>query len=175
MFLDPRIIIMFGANVLLLYLNMLVNSALSDWSLYLLLIGPMMVLPAIFLRHRSYFPCTLLTGLWVDATLPTPFGLITIALLTTGAFIFLFRHRFRAEHNYHPILIAHTANFFCIAVITLANYAHFNVAAFWIHTILTSLLSHLTLVAVAPWFFNLQRALFELCHLETEPEDFPIS
>lgn len=175
MFLDPRIIIMFGANVLLLYLNMLVNSALSDWSLYLLLIGPMLVLPAIFLRHRSYFLCTLLTGLWIDATLPTPFGLITIALLTVGAFVFLLRHRFRAEHNYHPIILAHAANFCCIAVITLASYEYFGVSSFWIHCILTSLLSHLTLLAVAPWFFNLQRVLFELCQLETEPEDFPIS
>jgi hypothetical protein len=175
MLLDPRIIIMFGANVLLLYLTLLVNSALSNWSLYLVLLGPMVVLPAIFLRHRSYVLCTLLTGLWVDAALPTSFGLITLGFLAAGAFIFQIRFRFRAEHNYHPILLAHACNFFAIALITIASgVGNLLVSAFWIQVILTSLISHLTLLVVAPWFFNLQRTLFELCHLDTEPEDFPI-
>ncbi|MGJ8649201.1 MAG: hypothetical protein ACSHX4_02465 [Opitutaceae bacterium] len=176
MLLDPRIIIMFGANILLLYLTLLVNSTLSSWSLYLVLLGPMLVLPAIFLRHRSYVLCTLLTGLWVDATLPASFGLITLGFLAAGAFIFQIRFRFRAEHNYHPILLAHVCNFFTIALITVASgVENLLVSAFWIQVLLTSLISHLTLLIVAPWFFNLQRLLFELCHLDTEPEDFPIS
>lgn len=175
MLLDPRIIIMFGANILLLYLTLLVNSTLSSWSLYLVLLGPMLVLPAIFLRHRSYVLCTLLTGLWVDAALPTSFGLITLGFLAAGAFIFQIRFRFRAEHNYHPILLAHVCNFAAIALITLASGVEsLLVSAFWIQVVLTSLISHLTLLIVAPWFFNLQRLLFELCHLDTEPEDFPI-
>ncbi len=175
MFLDPRIVIMFGANVLLLYLNMLVNSALSGWSLYLILLGPMIVLPAIFLRHRSYMICTLLTGLWVDAALPSHFGLITCGFITAGAFIFQIRFRFRAEHNYHPILLAHSCNFFCIALLTIATgLSRFNVIDFWIQVFATSLVSHAVLLIVAPWFFDLQRLLFELCRLETEPEDFPI-
>lgn len=176
MLLDPRIIIMFGANILLLYLTLLVNSTLSSWSLYLVLLGPMLVLPAIFLRHRSYVLCTLLTGLWVDAALPASFGLITLGFLAAGAFIFQIRFRFRAEHNYHPILLAHACNFFTIALITVASgLGNLLVSAFWIQVLLTSLISHLTLLIVAPWFFNLQRLLFELCHLDTEPEDFPIS
>lgn len=173
--LDPRIIIMFGANILLLYLTLLVNSALSSWSLYLVLLGPMLVLPAIFLRHRSYVLCTLLTGLWVDAALPASFGLITLGFLTAGAFIFQIRFRFRAEHNYHPILLAHTCNFSAIVLITLASGVEsLLVSAFWIQVVLTSLVSHLALLIVAPWFFDLQRLLFELCNLDTEPEDFPI-
>lgn len=175
MFLDPRIVIMFGANALLLYLSLLVNSALSSWSLYLVLLGPMLVLPVIFLRHRSYMLCTLLTGLWVDAALPCQFGLLTLGFLTIGAFIFQIRFRFRAEHNYHPIILSHTCNFFCIALITLATgFDHFGSSAFWIQVLTTSLLSHGLLTIIAPWFFDLQRLLFELCNLETEPEDFPI-
>lgn len=175
MLLDPRIIIMFGANVLLLYLNMLVNSALSSWSLYLVLLGPMLVLPAIFLRHRSYMLCTLLTGLWVDAALPATFGLMTLGFLAAGACIFQIRFRFRAEHNYHPILISHTCNLFCIALLSVVmGFQYLASSAFWIQVLLTTLLSHVILLVVAPWFFNLQRLLFELCHFETEPEDFPI-
>ncbi|MGC6425024.1 MAG: hypothetical protein ACON4O_08585 [Lentimonas sp.] len=176
MFLDPRIIIMLGTNALLLYLTMLLNSALSDWSLYLVLLGPMLVLPAIFLRHRSYFFCMLLSGLWVDAALPVPFGLITIGFLSMGAFIFQVRFRFRAEHNYHPNILAHSCNFGCIVLLTLiTGFKHLSVSGFWIQVVSTSLLSHLLLLIVAPWFFNLQRLLFELCRLETEPEDFPIT
>lgn len=175
MFLDPRIIIMFGANALLLYLSLLVNSALSSWSLYLILLGPMLVLPAIFLRHRSYMLCTLFTGLWVDAALPCQFGLLTLGFLTAGAFIFQIRFRFRAEHNYHPIMLSHACNFFCIALITLATAFHqFGVSAFWIQVLVTSLLSHALLIIIAPWFFDLQRLLFELFGLDPEPEDFPI-
>jgi len=173
--LDPRAILMFGANALLLYLTLLVNSALTGWSIYLLLLGPMLVFPPLYLRHRSYFICTLCTGLWVDAALPAPFGLFTIGFLFAGAFVFLMRIRFRAEHNYHPILLAHGVNFFCIALVTVAmGLPHFASAGFWLQVVVTSLASHLVLLAVAPWFFNFERMLFALCRMDTKPEDFPI-
>ncbi len=175
MFLDPRILIMFGANALLLYLSLLVNSALSSWSLYLVLLGPMLVLPAIFLRHRSYLLCILLTGLWVDAALPCQFGLLTLGFLTAGACIFQIRFRFRAEHNYHPIILSHSCNLFCIALISIATgFEYLSASSLWIQILITTVLSHGLLTIVAPWFFDLQRLLFELCRLETEPEDFPI-
>ncbi|MGJ8640790.1 MAG: hypothetical protein ACSHYA_15480 [Opitutaceae bacterium] len=175
MFLDPRIIIMFGANALLLYLTLLVNSALSNWSLYLIMLGPMLVLPAIFLRHRSYVLCTLFTGLWIDAALPSPFGLMTLGFLAMGAFIFQMRFRFRAEHNYHPVILSHICNFSSILLLTSASgFKYFATSSFWIQIVITTLVSHALLFIVAPWFFNLQRLLFELCRLDTEPEDFPI-
>ncbi|MFU8848179.1 MAG: hypothetical protein ACNA77_05620 [Opitutales bacterium] len=175
MLLDPRAIIMFGANALLLFLTQLVNSAMGGWPVYLFLLGPMLVLPALFLRHQSYFICTLVTGLWVDAAFPTPFGFFTCLLLFAGALIFSARIRFRAEHNYHPILLAHGINFFLLLVLTIAmGREHFGVASFWIQVLTTSCCSHLALLLVAPWFFNLERLLFELCHLGTEPEDLPL-
>lgn len=175
MLLDPRAIIMLGANVLLLYLTQLVNASLSDGPVYLFLLGPMLVLPALFLRHQSYFICTLLTGLWVDAALPAPFGLFTCLFLLAGAFIFSARIRFRVEHNYHPILLAHGINFFLLVALTLAmGREHFDVAGFWIQVVMTSCCSHLALLLVAPWFFNLERLLFEIFHLGAEPEDLPL-
>lgn len=175
MLLDPRAILLFGANVLLLYLTLLVNSALAGWSIYLVLLGPMLVFPALYLRHQSYFICTLGTGLWVDAALPAPFGLLTIGFLFAGAFIFQMRIRFRAEHNYHPIMLAHGLNFFCILLVTVAmGFSYFNSVGFWLQVVVTSLVSHLVLLAVAPWFFNFERMLFVLCRMDPEPEDFPI-
>jgi hypothetical protein len=174
MLIDPRALILFATNALLLYLTLLVNSSMTTWSLHLVLLGPMLVLPALYLSRRSFFLCTLATGLWVDAALPVPFGLFTISFLLIGTLFSLARVRFRAEQNYHPILLTHTANFFCIALLTISmGHGHFSVGAFWIQVIITTVLSHAVLLVVAPWFFNLERLLFELCRVELDPEDFP--
>jgi len=175
MLVDPRALIMFGANALLLYLTQLVNSATAAWPVYFFLLGPMVVLPALYLRHQSYFICTLLTGLWVDASFSAPFGFFTTLFLLAGAAIFSVRVRFRAEHNYHPILLAHGINFFFLVALTIATgREHFGVASFWIQVFTTSLCSHLALLIIAPWFYNFERQLFEICRLETEPEDLPL-
>ncbi len=175
MLLDPRAIVLFGANVLLIYLSQLVNSALSAWPVYFLLLGPLVVLPALYLRHQSYFICTLLTGLWLDAVLRAPFGFFTGLLLLAGAAIFFLRSRFRPEHNYHPLLLGHLVNLWLIVALTLAlGRPHFGVASFWIQVLTTLCASHLALLVVAPWFYQLERLLFEICQLETEPEDLPL-
>lgn len=173
--LDPRVILLFASNVILVYLMLLVNSALASWSIYLYLLGPLIVFPALYLRHRSYFICTLLTGLWVDAALPTPFGWFTICFLFAGAFIFQMRIRFRAEHNYHPILLAHALNFFYLALLAIfLGNGSLGSVAYWVQVAATSLASHLVLLLVAPWFFNFERMLFALFRMNPEPEDFPI-
>ena len=175
MLLDPRALILLGANALLLYLTQLVNSAMATWPVYLFLLGPMVVLPALYLRHQSYFICTFLTGLWVDASMDVPFGFFTSLFLLVGAMIFTIRIRFRAEHNYHPILLAHGINFFLLVVLTLGTgQDYFHVSSYWIHVMITSLFSHIALLVVAPWFYNLERQLFEFCRVETEPEDLPL-
>lgn len=173
---DPRALILFGTNALLLFLTLQVNSALANWSLYLVLLGPMIVLPALYMRHSSFFVCTLATGLWVDAGLPAPFGLFTISFLCIGTLLFMARSRFRTEHNYHPILLAHVINFFAILLLMLAmGWGLFTSSGFWMHALITLLFSHLALLVIAPWFFNLERLLFEICRVETEPEDLPLS
>jgi cell shape-determining protein MreD len=175
MFLDPRAILLFAANAILLFLMLMVNSALASASIYLCLLGPMVVFPALYLRHRSYFICTLVTGFWVDAALPTPFGLFTLCFLGVGALIFQMRIRFRAEHNYHPILLAHGLNLFYLFVLAIlmrdGSWATF---AYWFQVVVTSLASHLILLLIAPWFYNFERALIHLFKMDPEPEDFPI-
>ncbi len=175
MLLDPRVLILFAANALLLFLCLLVNSSLAPLSLYLVLLGPMLVLPALYLNYRSFFICTLISGLWVDAALPSAFGLFTCGFMIIGTGITAARIRFRAEHNYHPILLAHAANFSCILLLIFSEgRVYFSSPAFWTQVLTTTLLSHAALLIVAPWFFNLERLLFGLCHTDTEPDDFPM-
>lgn len=173
---DPRSLLLFGTNALLIYLTLLVNSSLAGGSLYLFMLGPMLVIPALYLRHISFLICMLLSGLWVDAALPSAYGLFTLSFIGIGTLIFLMRVRFRPENNYHPILLAHTCNFALLLIVTLIEgYAYLKQPSFWIHVLVTALLSHGALLVVAPWYFNLQRLLFDICHLETEPEDLPIT
>lgn len=175
MILDPRAVILLGSNALLLFLTQMVNSATAQWPFYLFLLGPMIVLPALYLRHQSYFICTFLTGLLVDAALAAPFGLFTISFLFLGAAIFAMRIRFRAEHNYHPLLLAHGINVLLIVALTIATgYEHFGVTGFWTQILMTLLCSHVVLLLVGPWFFNFERQLFKICRMETEPEDLPL-
>ena len=174
MIFDLRAVLLFGSNVLLLFLTLIANSALSGWSIYMLLLGPMLVFPALYLRHQHYFICTLCSGLWCDAALPSPFGLFTILFLIGGALIFQLRIRFRADQNYHPILLSHGINFFCIVIVSISMSAEYLLSVgFWLHFLVITIASHLTLLIVSPWFFNFERMLFTLFRMDDEPEDYP--
>jgi len=173
---DPRSLLLFGTNAVLLYLVLLVNSSLAAWSLHLMLLGPMIVIPALYLRHAPFFLCTVLTGLWVDTSLHAHFGLFTLSFLTLGTLIFMARVRFRAEQNYHPVILGHICNIALILILTvIEGFALWHSSAFWGQVLLTAFISHAALLLIAPWFYNLQRLLFQICHLETEPEDLPIT
>lgn len=176
MLIDPRVLILLGANALLLHLCLMVNSSLAPFSLYFVLLGPMPVLPALYLNQRSFFLCTVLTGLWVDAALPTTFGLFTCTMLTLGTVIFGARIRFRAEQNYHPIVLAHAVNLSCLIMLILfEGLQYLSSTAFWIQLLITSFASHAALLIIAPWFFNLERLLFQLCNTEQDPDELPLS
>lgn len=172
---DSRIFVFLGANLLLFYLAQLVNNSLSAWGLYLLLLGPMIVMPALYLRLRSAFICFLLMGLWVDAACPVPFGLFTVTFFCAGTLVSLLRHRLRPRQSYHPYILAHLINAGSIFILTATKGAgSYFVVELWIQTILTLAISSLCLLFVTPWFFRFQRMLIALLHLDPEPEDLPI-
>ncbi len=172
---DSRIFVFLGANGVLFYLAQLVNNSLSGLGLYLLFLGPMIVMPGLYLRFRSAFIGILLTGLWVDAACPVPFGLFTITFLSAGTLTGMLRHRLRPRQSHHPYILTHLFNAGCIVILTaskgLSNY--FSVEL-WIQTLLTLTISSLCLTFLAPWFFRFQRMLIDLFQLDPEPEDLPI-
>lgn len=175
MYFDLRAILFFFANALLLHLCLMINSALAGFAVYLFMLGPMLVLPSLYMRHSAYFLCILATGLWVDAALPLQFGVFTLGFLVAGAVVFPLRMRFRAERNYHPALIAHATNLFLSAIATISAVGKIEiVSTFWIQLSLTLILSHSLLLFIAPWFFNFQRLLLEVLHLDPDPEDLPL-
>jgi rod shape-determining protein MreD len=172
---DSRIFVFFGANVLLFYLAQLVNNSLSALGLYLLFLGPMIVMPGLYLRLRSAFICILLTGLWIDAACPVPFGLFTLTFLGAGTLTGMLRHRLRPRQSYHPYILTHLFNAGCIFILTISKgLGNYFALELWIQTIITLTISSLCLIFLAPWFFRFQRMLIELFQLDPEPEDLPI-
>ncbi len=116
----------------------------------------------------------IITGLWIDAALPSLFGMMTVLIPAIGTLILLIRRRFRAEKNFHPCLLAHLANFsLALAIIytlIIEGASSYNLVV--VYSIELAL-SHLILLFVAPWFFNLQRLLFSISDSKTEPESLP--
>ena len=86
---------------------LLINSKITIAGFNLFILGPIFIIAPLYLRADQFFITTVLTGFWVDLRLPTPFGLVTLLMLTIGSFILLIRLRFRAEKNFHPSLLAH--------------------------------------------------------------------
>lgn len=175
MIFDKRSLLLFASNVLLLHLMLLINSSITFVGFNLFILGPIFIIAPLYLRADQFFITSLLTGFWVDAALPTPFGLVTFLLLTIGSLILLIRLRFRAEKNFHPALLAHLAN-----LITGLTLFYFSVSANFSDVVLllsTSFIelaiSHLVLLFLAPWFFNFQRSLFSIFDTKTEPESLP--
>jgi len=89
--------------------------------------------------------------------------------------LYTFRHRFRAEHNYHPIVLSHIINLAALILVCCKlNYGQLDSTAYWTQVLVTALLSHLCLLFISPWFFNAERLLFNLMHVDTDPVDLPI-
>ncbi len=175
MSLEPRAFILFAANTGLVLLVQLVNSALAGWSLHLFLLGPTLVLAPLYLRPSAAFTCAVLTGLWVDAALPVPFGCFTLAFPILGTSLSLVRLRFRPGDNAQPALLAQTANLILFVVVSLATSASLlSQPAHWLRLATDLVFSQAALLLLAPWFFNLQRCLFHLLRVEYEPDNLPL-
>lgn len=169
---DSRTLIFWAANLLLFFLTMLVNSRLAPLSLYLILLGPMLVLPAVYLKAPSLVLCCFITGLFIDALLPQNFWLFIYGLPIIGLVIQSLRSIFRTETSYRFVLLAQVANFACIVLLTITQSirtGHLLASLPQISVIF--ILSHLILLAVTPWFLNFERFLFRFLNMEHAYQD----
>lgn len=169
---DSRTLIFWAANLLLFFLTMLVNSRLAPFSYYLILLGPMLILPAIYLKTPSLVLCCFITGLSVDALMPQDYWLFVYGLPVIGLVIQALRSAFRTEESYRFILLAQVANFACIVLIIMTqsiHTGHFFDSLPQISVIFV--LSHLLLLAITPWFLSFERFLFRLLNMEHAYQD----
>ncbi|MGK0310038.1 MAG: cell shape-determining protein MreD [Lentimonas sp.] len=151
---------------------MLVNSRLAPFSLYLLLLGPMLVIPALSFKSPSLILCSFITGLSIDALLPQPYGLFVYGLPVIGLLVRSIRSHFRTETSYRFVLLAHMANLACIVLLSVSQGIYFGqISASLIQILVITLLSHTMLCIVAPWFFSFERLLLQFLNIEHAHED----
>ena len=169
---DLRVLVFWAANLLLFLLAMLVNSQLSPFSLYMILLGPMLVLPALRFNPPLLILCSFITGLSLDALLPQPYWLFVYGFPVIGLFIRSIRSHFRTETSYRFVLLAHIANLASIALLYVSQGIYFEqFSASLMQVLSIILLSHTILCIVAPWFFSFERLLFHLLKIEYANED----
>ncbi len=169
---DSRIPILWLSNLLLLLLTMMVNSRLAPYSLYLILPGLMLILPALYLKSPSLIVLCFITGISIDSLLPQPHWIFTYGFPFIGLLIRSIRSHFRTEKSYRFLMLAHIANFSCLALIYLSQGIVFGQFYDSLAPItFMGLLSHLILCLIAPWFFNFQRMMLGLFHMEHAYQD----
>ena len=172
MHIDTRIPVFWAANLLLFLLTMLVNSGLAPFSLYLILLGPMLVLPALYLKSPSLILFSFITGLSIDALLPLPYWLFVYGFPFIGLLIRSIRSHFRTETGYRSVLLAHIANLTSTGLLCVSQciyFRQFSNSLIQITSIV--LLSHVLLHFVTSWFFSFERSLFQLLNIEHVNED----
>lgn len=158
-----RVLLLFGCNVVLFCLCGLMNHALSGLPIYWVLIGPMLILPAGFLGYKGMLVCLLLSGLWIDASMPHQLnGFFTVNLLILGSLIHRHRKRFHFEHNFHPIMLALATNAYFILALSVWTLWHssWNLE-FALLALISFIGSQIVLPLLAIWFFNFQRCLIQ--------------
>ena len=175
MIFDKRSLVLFFSNAILLHLMLLINSGITGFGFNLFILGPAFVIAPLYLRTDQFFLTTIFSGFWIDAALPIPFGTITFLMLLSGSIIHVIRRRFRVEKNFHPSLLAQLINFVAGFTLFLVS-CECGFGDFYTMLPLSSfeaIVSHLILIFLAPWFFNLQRALFVVFSAKQDPESLP--
>ena len=132
----------------------------------------MLIMPALSFKTPTLILYSFITGISIDALFPLSYWLFVYGFPVIGLMIRSIRGRFRTETSYHSILLAHIANFACIALLSISQGIYFGqISASLLQILVIILLSHTILCVVAPWFFSFQRCLFQLLDIEHAQKD----
>lgn len=81
----------------------LINQAISSFCIQLLIVAPMIIIPALYLSTAGFYVCAFLSGLWIDTALPIPIGPTTTFFLFIGTIL-----RTQAIQRKADQLVAHS-------------------------------------------------------------------
>jgi rod shape-determining protein MreD len=166
---DYRWLVVFGCNLLLVWLVGLANHYLAPANLSLYAGGLLVTFAALRLDLRHGFTSTLLTGLAVDSLAPVPFGTSMILFGLVHAVLFYGRRRFPREEVVFAMVVALMANLFLfLALSFLLVGRNPHPGAAWIRLFADLIASQLTIGLITPWFISLQVRAFELIRLNPE-------
>ena len=166
---DYRWLVVFGCNLLLLWLCGLANHWLAHFSFLwidhctvsLYLGGLLVTYAALRLDSRHGWASTLLTGLAADSSGALPFGTSLVLFGLIHAVMLHTRQRFPREELAFAIVVALLANLFLFMAISfLLIGENPRPASAWVRLFFDLLASQITIVLLTGWFMALQNTVF---------------
>jgi rod shape-determining protein MreD len=168
---DRRWLITFVTLLLLWWVVATINHHLAPYGASLFVGGLLVTSGALRLQLRSGLVATLLVGLAIDAVEPVPAGTHLLLFGTMHVLLFQVRTRFPREEVMLGVVAALFANlglFLGVSLVVLGR--HPAPGAAWLRLFADLGWSQLFLVAIAPWFFALQRRALELGRVDLVEE-----
>ena len=166
---DYRWLVVFGSNLLMLWLAGLANHSLAHFSFLwvdhctvsLYLGGLLVTYAALRLDSRHGWISTLLTGLAADSLTALPFGTSLVLFGVVHATLLQGRHRFPREELVFAIVVALLANLFLfIAISFLLVGSNPRPAGAWLRLFFDLLASQFAVALLTAWFMSLQNRIF---------------
>jgi rod shape-determining protein MreD len=166
---DPRWLIVTLANLLLWWLTGLANHTIAGLAVHVYVGGLLVTYAALRLDPANGLTATLLTGLFVDALEPVPFGTSLFLFALIHVTVLYGRQRFPREGAVISLVVALFANLFLfIALSFLLVGASPRPGSAWLRIFADLLISQLALLAITPWFIALQDRAMELAEIHPE-------
>lgn len=164
---NRRLGIVLLANLLLLWLTEWVGFSLTRFQVTLLIPGLLLAFPALNLKPFPAVLVAALTGLWIDSASPVPVGFHTLLFGFSVGLILQFRHRLHRENRVHGFILTHILNLVLVLGMAILLGRGFYLApAYWIRLGIDLLVSHLLLLLITPWFFQLQIEALRLAGIQ---------
>jgi rod shape-determining protein MreD len=166
---DYRWLVVFGSNLLLLWLGGLANNYLARFSFLwiehctvsLYLGGLLVTYSALRLDPRHGWASTLLTGLAADSMTALPFGTSLVLYGLVHAILLQGRRRFPREELAFAIVVALLANLFLFITISfLLVGGNPHPAGAWLRLFSDLLASQIAVALLTGWFMALQNGIF---------------
>ena len=154
---ELRTVIVATITLLVIFLLAELNHYLTAFHVHLYLGGLFITFPFLRFRFQQGFLFACIIAVFVDATTPAPFGTSLVLFLAIHAVIYTLRSRFPREELVAAVGVAFVVNamlFLTISVLQ-APETPFGLP-YWRRVLADLLLSQVTLLLIASWFFSLQ-------------------
>lgn len=147
-------------NILLIFLNQLVSEWMSPFGLYLYVDSLLIMAPILLLSYTGGFWVVVLSGLFIDAMMPIPYGMHAILYLVAYNILYGLEHYYNGgviKHARFSTLITNTALMLLLAVL-IGRSLIFS-AVYWLNFVINIGLSSLIMLAINQWFYALQTSI----------------
>lgn len=159
---NPRFWTPLACNYVLLVALGFLNHTLSSTGLSLWAVGVLPFFLCLNLPGVSGFVGVLLSGLLVDASMPTPYGLFSLVFASCHIGVQFFRNRVHRENVGQFLLLSQLVNALCFLLLSFDLIQEFGASRnFWVQAGVNFAVSTVSIVALAPWYLDLQRTILQ--------------